>query len=501
MKLKYKLVISHILMILVPLFIIIFVNNNVLEREDDFILNGKKLITPSTERQFYKKTLIDLNKINEIGELHRKKFETEYKVKVDERINKEKVLEFLIEAEKEVGLEDTGFVITQENDDKLIYISPTLKEHTDEVLKVVKNEDHHYLNFNERYVILLKSESDYDVKFYYVGDTKYAKKSISEFKMTAFIILVLILFSINGLLSYAVSRTVTVPLKKIQKSLDEVRAGNLDHKVELECYDQEVGELAYAVDALRIRLKEHKDIRCKYESERKELISNISHDLKTPVTAIKGYAAGIKEGVADTPEKADKYMDVIYKRAEDMEKLVNELATLTKLDFNNMEFNMKKFDFIRYINDAVEEFKFDVEQVGGEISLKVNAKEAIIYGDVDKINRVMSNIIDNAIKYRSNKDLKLDIKVKDTKEKIIISISDNGIGIDDEKLKKIFDRFFRADESRNPSIKGHGIGLSICKRIINTHKGEIYAESKKGTAIIIKLPKEANDEKNIDSRR
>ena len=226
----------------------------------------------------------------------------------------------------------------------------------------------------------------------------------------------------------------------------------------------------------------------KLESERrnKERISNISHDLKTPITAVKGYVEGIMDGVADTPEKQEKYIRTIYNKANDMERLINELTFYSKIDTNRIPYTFEKINVNAYFADCVEELSLELEEQNIELAYFNYVDEDVqVIADAEQIKRVINNIISNSIKYIDKPKGYINIRVKDVGDFIQVEIEDNGKGIATKDLPLIFNRFYRTDASRNSSKGGSGIGLSIVKKIIEDHGGKVWATSKEHTGTVM----------------
>ena len=301
----------------------------------------------------------------------------------------------------------------------------------------------------------------------------------------------LIVVSITAaLLIIWIYRAVSVPLQKLQKAARNIKEGNLDFEIKAE-NDDEIGQLCRDFEEMRLRLKVQAEEKVAFDRENKELISNISHDLKTPITAIKGYVEGIMDGVADTPEKMDRYIKTVYNKANDMNVLINELSLYSKIDSNIIPYNFEKININSYFKDCVDEIGADLEQRGMMFSYRnYCAANVMVTADPEQLKRVINNIINNACKYNNKAKGKVGITLTEYDRKVQVAIKDNGIGISKEDLPHIFRRTYRADMSRN-SAGGSGLGLSICKKIIEEHGGEIWAESKlrAGTTIFFTLNK------------
>jgi len=300
-----------------------------------------------------------------------------------------------------------------------------------------------------------------------------------------FIAIVFILIFTSALLMAWIYKGINTPLSKLKAATQNIKEGNLDFTLEVESGD-EVGELCQDFEEMRKRLKESAEAKLQYDKESKELISNISHDLKTPITAIKGYVEGIIDGVADTPEKVDKYIRTIYNKANDMDKLINELTFYTKIDTNRIPYTFNKINVTGYFNDCIEEV--GLELVSKNIKLTYfNYVDDDVYviADAEQMKRVINNIVSNSIKYMNKAKGFISIRVRDVGDFIQVEIEDNGKGIAAKDLPFIFDRFYRTDASRNSAQGGSGIGLSIVRKIVEDHGGKIWATSKESTGTVM----------------
>ncbi len=291
---------------------------------------------------------------------------------------------------------------------------------------------------------------------------------------------ILIICFTAGILIVWVYRALLQPLHKLQEATKKIRDGNLDFTLDVD-NDDEIGLLCQDFEEMRLRLKESSEEKLQYDKESKELISNISHDLKTPITAIKGYVEGIQDGVASSPEKLDRYIKTIYNKANDMDRLIDELTFYSKIDTNKIPYNYTKINVAEYFGDCVEEVGLDMETRGIELGyFNYVDEDVMVIADAEQMKRVINNIIGNSLKYLDKKKGIINIRIKDDGDFIQIVIEDNGKGIASKDLPFIFDRFYRTDSSRNSAKGGSGIGLSIVKKIIEDHGGRIWATSKEG---------------------
>lgn len=291
---------------------------------------------------------------------------------------------------------------------------------------------------------------------------------------------IMIIVFTDAILMMWVYRSVISPLGRLEVATKKIRDGNLDFSLEIE-EDDEIGQLCQDFEEMRIRLKESAEEKVQYDKENKELISNISHDLKTPITAIKGYVEGIMDGVASSPEKLDRYIRTIYNKANDMDKLIDELTFYSKIDTNKIPYTFTKISVSNYFRDCVDEVGLEMEARNIELGyFNYVDEDVVIIADAEQLRRVINNIVSNSVKYMDKRNGIINIRIKDVGDFIQVGIEDNGKGISAKDLPNIFDRFYRTDSSRNSSQGGSGIGLSIVKKIIEDHGGRIWASSKEG---------------------
>ena len=323
--------------------------------------------------------------------------------------------------------------------------------------------------------------------------TDYASGIVPEFRSFLYdmaTIIIVILVVTAAILMLWIYAGISVPLNKLRNATHKIAEGNLNFTMEVTGED-EISDLCRDFEEMRKRLLESTEQKLEYDQESKELISNISHDLKTPLTAIKGYVEGIMDGVADTPEKMDRYIRTIYNKTNDMDRLINELTFYSKIDANRIPYTFNKINVKNYFEDCVEEMGIELESKGFAFSYKNEVDDSVeVIADAEQIKRVINNIVSNSVKYMDKSDPRIDIRVKDVGDFVQIEIEDNGRGIGTKELPNIFVRFYRADASRH-SAGGSGIGLSIVKKIIEDHGGKIWASSTlgKGTVMYFVLRK------------
>ncbi|NHM30757.1 sensor histidine kinase [Neobacillus terrae] len=409
---------------------------------------------------------------------------------------------YLNKIDKELKKSGSSLVIR--NGKKITYLSETLKGlDTAELprfgayrdIDPVERIDHQFVSIKQLDFFFRNGAEG---SLFFISDASSLAKFVRSFFPGLFIGLILILIITNGLLTYYVSRSIIRPIRELQKAAKEMKDGNLHVEIEPRSKD-ELGQLAMDFDEMRVRLKESMELQAAYEANRKELIANISHDLKTPITTIKGYVEGIRDGVANSPDRMNRYIQTIYNKSIDLDHMIDELFLYSKLDLQRLPFLFEKIQFDHYIQDFVEELQFDVEDKYTEVLLEIEKNGVYkVLGDREHLKRVIANIVNNSLKYIEKENKKLSFHLCDIQTHIQLSIKDNGPGISPENLPLIFDRFYRADLARGTEKGGSGLGLSIAKRIIEEHHGSIWAESSEGegTTISFTLKKAGEQDEN-----
>lgn len=381
------------------------------------------------------------------------------------------------------------------DDESIIYSSTEL-----DVFSLDKELNFSLDKLRERYIIEKHRlpESYYTIYFLVPKtDGELMKKSFLMFIAAIFAISSIFRWGSNHTVMKRVYKNMVEPLEKLKHATNNIRKGNLDEVLTPSIYyNRELKETFKDFEKMREQLKENNALAQQYEDNRKELISNISHDLKTPIASIIGYVEGILDGVANTPAKHDRYMQIIYKKSLDMNRLVNDLILFSKLDVNKVAFVFKKVNFQNYMETLFEEFGIELRENGVELVSRYQATDDLELSiDRQQLRRVFNNIIGNAMKHLDKENKAIEMLVYEEKTEVIIRISDNGAGISKDKVDQIFDRFYKGDVSRNTEIGSSGLGLSISKQIVIAHGGRIWATSEvgQGTIIYFTIKKEANN--------
>jgi len=288
-------------------------------------------------------------------------------------------------------------------------------------------------------------------------------------------------------------KNIIMPITYLTKGTEKLRIGELETAITDKGYG-EVKELGSAIEQLRLQLKNSIYYQQKVDENRKFLISSISHDLKTPVTSIRGYIDGVLDGVADTDGKKQYYLSKAIEKTKMINTMIEDLLLYSKLDLNQMTFEKENVNIIKYIESCIEDSSEEFIRENKRIIIEntLSASYFVII-DIAKFKRVIQNIIDNAKRSIEKQTGQLRIILRDTNSSVIIEFMDNGKGINKQDLPHVFDRFYRADAAREV-MGSSGLGLSIAKQIVEGLGGRIWAVSEEGqgASIIISLKKVKN---------
>ena len=331
-----------------------------------------------------------------------------------------------------------------------------------------------------------------------VTSLKQILPQIKAFIVEVIMVIIFVLMITSLGLTLWIYSSIVRPLNKLKLATNNIKEGNMDFAMP-KVSNNEIGDVCRDFEDMRVILKNSSEEKLKSDVEEKELIRNISHDLKTPLTAIKGYVEGLQDGVANTPEKQAKYMQTIANKVNDMDKLIDELTIYSRLDTNRVPYTFVRCNVSDYFGDCCEEIGTELE--ASQIGLEYNdhlTEPAYMNVDPEQLKRVVNNIISNSVKYMAEgRQGRITIDLYDEGDYIHVIFSDNGIGIAAKDIEHVFERFYRTDESRNSKHGGSGIGLAIVKKIVEDHKGKIWAESVEGegTTMHLNLIK-AKDENN-----
>lgn len=280
-------------------------------------------------------------------------------------------------------------------------------------------------------------------------------------------------------------------LNQLSEGVRQVQDGNLSYRIGSKKKD-ELGKACQEFDEMTEYLENSVREREKYEEAKKQLLAGISHDLRTPLTSIKAYVEGLRDGIANTEEKKRRYYDAIKTRTEDLAELIDNLSLFSRFDRGEYHYSMERIDFGEFVNSFFKEH--EIEFKNNQLSLVKTVWEKgnlFIQGDWKQLKRVLGNLIDNTIKYREKPKSVVTAAMYTADDRLYLELSDDGPGVPEEERNKIFDAFFRGDKARQNPGNGSGLGLSIVKEIMKGHGGSIRAEEGvggKGLKFVMEFP-------------
>lgn len=512
------MIVAFLLATLFPLVMILLSSSVIIHKEtnilnDDYYItceNYEHLINPY--KLLYKITAQDYNGLADVAENHPESLlDLNYIKKVNHRLLQRHAFlilryngsDFFI-GNKRLYHKIAGFPVFQDKENHGQHI--TMMDHKNSIIIQQKNFN---APDNTECQLLLATDVS--------GLLSHWRSFIQELLLSYLLIIL-----VSALLLIAwIYRSIVLPLNILRIATHQIGAGNLDQPVQILSTD-EIGELCRDFEEMRIDLKNRIDEKTHYEDNMRSMLSSISHDLKTPLTAIKGYAEGLMDGVAQTPEMQQKYLSTILHKANDMTYLVSELSLFAQMEQDILTYHFTNLNATDYFADCMEDLALDIETEGMALSYYNNtAPDTQIYADPEQLKRVMYNIVNNAMKYTDHCPSTLHVRIEEVApqtpppplyrqlnedgtertplikptEYIKIQIEDEGPGIPAQDLPHIFDRFYRADASRNSTTGGSGLGLSIVQKIIADHGGSVWAESIEGvgTSINFLLKKVTKD--------
>lgn len=345
---------------------------------------------------------------------------------------------------------------------------------------------------------------------YHIINTNYSH-FVNYEKLQNYFLIALVSYTFVGIVIMGIveAKKSNKPLRQLREASRRMMANDYEYPVKT-YYTDEVGKLYKDFDTLRKSLRQAKDERESMAKDKEEYIAGITHDLKTPLTSIIGFSKGLLDGVPKSKEQTKKYLKTIYDTSLHMNSLIEKLKEYSRLDLEKLEFNLEKVNIVELINDFVS--KNAVAYHANEVTIttklgiplvseKTSTNDYMAMVDVEEFNRVLTNIINNTVKYKRKGMAYVEIIVSRGNKQIVITIKDDGPGVKEKDLETIFDCFYRGDSSRTRPTEGSGLGLYVVHTIISAHKGTVKAVNDNGLKIIITIPEVDDEKKNTNYRR
>lgn len=290
----------------------------------------------------------------------------------------------------------------------------------------------------------------------------------------------------NVILTRMVIKSIMTPLNTLVYGVRQIRDGNLDYRIHYYKKD-EFGPVCEDFNEMACRLHDMVAAQQQSDESRRELIAGISHDLRTPLTSIKAYVEGLEQGVARTPEKKQQYLDTVRGKTEDMEHIVNQLFLFSKLDLDEFPLRMETVESGAFLQEFVTGIADEYRARGLDIRLASDTTTALLQLDRVQIGNVMINIAENTLKYGGPAKKTLDISCVQSGDAVALTLADNGPGVEESALPKLFSVFYRNDKARSNVRQGSGLGLAISAKIVERHGGKIQAHNRPGGGLAITM--------------
>ena len=292
-----------------------------------------------------------------------------------------------------------------------------------------------------------------------------------------------------GLLIFTilVDRWINTPIRKVADFAKNIKDGNFENRIKIKSSD-EIGELAKNMNQLAETIEADISNMKKMEDVRTEFLSNVTHELKTPIASIVGYLETLKDGALKDKDVNKTFIKRSLKNAKRLEALVTDLVDISRIETGEMEIQLEKVNIQPILEEVVNDARQRNRNLGLDIKLSLgDQKEIVVYGNSDRLRQVFDNLVSNAIRYTESGNVIISAEIRDTEVKF--TVSDTGMGMDSESKARIFERFFRTDDARKIVRGGTGLGLAICKHIIEAHNSSLSVDSieKEGSTFAFSL--------------
>lgn len=307
------------------------------------------------------------------------------------------------------------------------------------------------------------------------------------------LIFVFVLSVVSSYFMSRLSKRVMEPLQLLNAATDRIREENFSEDIQYQG-DFEFEEVCNSFNSMQHQVAKARKKQEEYEKARTDMVAGISHDLRTPLTAIQGTLKGLLDGVARTPEMQKKFTETAFRRSVEMSQLLDQLFYFSKIETGNMPVHLQRINWSEYMKEYMEKRKtldtanvrYYFHETGENIESEIDPRE---------MERILDNLVENSKKYARCEELTISFTLSRKDDRVHLWVSDNGRGVPEEKLGHIFEKFYRADESRNET-EGNGLGLHIVKYLTEAMNGKVTAENNEGLEIRFDFPYAEEGEKN-----
>jgi len=291
------------------------------------------------------------------------------------------------------------------------------------------------------------------------------------------------------IVAYFVSRSITLPIRQVKETAQQIARGDFGKRVRIKSKG-ELGELAESLNTMADELQQKMENLKRLDRVRTDFVANVSHELKTPLTLIKGYIETLQNKAINDKEKSARFISIIKEHSDRLGYIIDDLLSLSEVELSRDCVNKTEFD----LKEVIDEISLGFEQALAEknqiLNVSTTGDDFSIRADRNKIEQVFANLIDNAVKYTKESG-RIEISLQEQDQTVCVTVEDNGIGIPKEHRDRVFERFYRVDKARSRELGGTGLGLSIVKHIVLAHNGKVAIESEpnKGTKVSVAFPK------------
>lgn len=462
---RFKLFFTMCIVIAVIVLCLVAINNVVLE---SFYLYSKT----KTVRDLYKRINsyynTNQNEYSLDDELRRIAYNNNFDIFIETEDN---IIIFSTDRDLYSTIDTITNAKNYNNNNSVIY--------SDNNIKISRVKDKYNANY-----ILLSGSLDNGYNLYISIPAVPIEESV-QISNKALILIGIIILLISGFIASYISKKFTAPILELNEITDKMAKLDFSKKYRIVDADDEINELGKNINTMSDKLERtikqlrennselEKDIeeKSKIDEMRKQFISDVSHELKTPIALIQGYAEGLIENVSNDEESRKFYAEVILDESNKMDTLVKQLLELMKLEYGKREFNNSNFDIVELINEVIRKCRVMIEEKNIKIKFETK-KPVIVFADEFYIEQVITNYFTNAIKHamKVNEIKEIEIRIEEKEEKIRVSVFNTGENISEENIPKIWGRFFKEDTSRNRAEGGTGIGLALVKAIMNNYE-------------------------------
>lgn len=345
-----------------------------------------------------------------------------------------------------------------------------------------------YYSAFQIFQILVNAFPRFFADFWIFGDLIMEMKDQSLLEVNPFVYIFLILSAIIAIIWRLIRRYRSYEIKHIIAELNYIAEGHFEHRIPSSS-DRDLQEFINSIHVLVDSTVEAMEEERRVEQTKDELITNVSHDIRTPLTSIIGYLELVAENRYSSIEQAKSYVKTAYKKAQQMRVLVDDLFEYTSVHQADASLNVIQFDMVQLLEQLAIDFQIQADEKGMVIEIDSTANKLLMTGDSEKLVRVFSNLLSNALRYGvGGTKIKVEISTSNT-DKVQVIIRNNGEKIPDEAMGQLFERFYRAESSRTQAMANTGLGLAIAKSIVELHSGSISAHTEdEWTVFTVQLP-------------